>query len=340
VPLIPTVGRKRFKTKLQLSGIAAFLWLGVLLHLFPVAWMISASLKSTSEIFNQPFRLLPENPSTASYNLLFSTVTPTGVSLSVDVFRYPFHVYLQNSLLIAAMTVAFQIPITAMAAYAVSKLHTPRAAKWLFYFFIGTLMVPGQIAIVPRFLLLSHFPWPSRDVPLLPFTDIAFPSYSFVGTYWGVILPAAFSAFNFLLFKGFFDTLPTDVIEAARIDGASELTTLRVVMLPLARPVVAVTTYFAFTAAWNDFLGPWIMLMSEQGRWPISVVLYKLQFFLTSWQPSQGSMDPGVQALVASGVGFNALMALAVVESIPMFLAFLVFREQLMRGIQISGLKG
>lgn len=340
MPLIPQVGRRRLKTRFVLLTIAAFLWLGVLLHLFPVAWMLSASLKPTREIFDQPFRLWPHEPTTASYKLLFTTVTAAGLNINVDVFRYPLHVYLQNSLILASLTVLFQIPITAMAAYAVSKLHAPRAARWLFFFFIGTLMIPGQIAIVPRFLLLSHFPWPSRDIPAIPFTDLPFPTLSFVGTYWGVVLPAAFNAFNFLLFKGFFDTLPSDLIEAARMDGATELQTLRVIMLPLARPVVAVTTYFAFTAAWNDFLGPWIMLMSEQGKWPLSVVLYKLQWFLTSWQPSQGSMDPAARALISSGVGFNALMALSVVESIPMFLAFLLFREQLMKGIQIAGLKG
>jgi len=340
MPLIPEVGRRRRKTRMVLFAIAAFLWLGVVLHLFPVAWMVSASLKPTREIFEQPFRLWPENPSIASYQLLFTAISASGLNLNVDVFRYPLVVYLRNSLILASLTVLLQIPITAMAAYAVSKLHKPGAARWLFYFFIGTLMIPGQIAIVPRFLLLSHFPWPSRDVPHIPLTGLSFPSFSFIGTYWGVVLPAAFSAFNFLLFKGFFDTLPSDLIDAARIDGASELTTLRVIMLPLARPVVAVTTYFAFTGAWNDFLGPWIILMSEQGKWPLSVVLYKLQYFLTGWQPSQGSMDPAIQQLIASGVGYNALMALSVVESIPMFLAFLVFREQLMKGIQIHGLKG
>src|SRR5204862_7675094 len=204
----------------------------------------------------------------------------------------------------------------------VSKLHMSRPSRILFYFFIGTLMIPGQIAIVPRFLLLSHFPWPSRAVPSIPFTDLMFPSISFVGQYWGVILPAAFSAFNFLLFKGFFDTLPNDLVEAARIDGASEMTALRKIMLPLARPVMAVTGYFAFTGAWNDFMGPWIMLMSEPGKWPLSVVLYKLQYFLMNWQPSQGSMDPTAQRLLISGIGFNALMAISVIESIPMFIAF------------------
>jgi ABC-type glycerol-3-phosphate transport system permease component len=340
MPLIPQVGRRSAKVRWTLWGIAAFLWLGVALHLFPVAWMVSASLKPTREIFEEPFRLIPKHVSTGSYGLLFTTVAPTGLSVNIDVFRYPLWVYLKNSLWIATLSTLLQIPITAMAAYAVSKLHGRRAARLLFLFFIGTLMVPGQIAIVPRFLLLSHFPWPTRHVPEVPFTDLILPSVSLVGTYWGVILPAAFSAFNFLLLKGFFDTLPTDLIEAARIDGASELTTLTRVIVPMARPVIAVTTYFAFTGAWNDFLGPWILLMSEQSKWPIAVVLYKLQAFLTSWQPSQGSLDPAVQQLVSSGVGFNALMALAVVESIPMFLAFLIFREQLMKGIQISGLKG
>jgi len=340
LPLIPEVGRRRPAPRVQLASIAVFLWVGVLLHLFPVVWMLSASFKTTPEIFNRPFNLIPEHPSGVSYQLLLSSVNTSALSSGTDIFRYPLYVYLLNSVLLASLTVLLQIPLTAMAAYAVSKLHAPRAARLLFYFFIGTLMIPGQIAIVPRFLLLSHFPWPTREVPMIPFLHIAFPTVSFVGTYWGIVLPAAFSAFNFLLFKGFFDTLPTDLIEAARLDGASEMTTLRAVMLPLARPVVAVTTYFAFTGAWNDFLGPWIMLMSEQGKWPLSVVLYKLQYFLTSWQPTQGSMDPAAQQLIASGVGYNALMALSVIESIPMFLAFLLFREQLMKGIQITGLKG
>lgn len=340
MPLIPQIGRRKTRTRILLIAITCFLWLGVLLHLFPVLWMVSASFKPTREIFQEPFRLIPSEPTTASYNLLYSTTTVSGLNLNIDVFRYPVYVYFVNSLIIALGVAILQVPITAMAAYAVSKLHRQKTSRRLFYFFIGTLMIPGQIAIVPRFLLLSHFPWPTRHVPGVPFTDLVFPTFSFVGTYWGVILPAAFSAFSFLLFKGFFDTLPTELIEAARIDGASELMTLRKVMMPLARPVLAVTGYFAFTGAWNDFLGPWIILMSEQGKWPLSVVLYKLQYFLMSWQPSQGSMDPAAQRLLSSGIGFNALMAIAVIESIPMFIAFIIFREQLMKGIQISGLKG
>jgi multiple sugar transport system permease protein len=114
--------------------IGSFLWLGVLLHLFPVAWMVSASLKPTREIFEQPFNLVPQEPTTASYKLLFTTVSSTGLNLNVDVFRYPLAVYLKNSVILATLTVLLQIPITAMAAYAVSKLHNPRTARWLFFF--------------------------------------------------------------------------------------------------------------------------------------------------------------------------------------------------------------
>jgi ABC-type glycerol-3-phosphate transport system permease component len=322
-----------------LVSITLFLCLGVLLHLFPFWWMVVSSLKPTREIFEQPFTLWPKEPSAASYQLLFSAIAANSLNLTTDVFRYPMGVYLWNSILLSVGTVLLQIPVTAAVAYAISKLHSPRWSRLLFLFCIGTLMIPGEISIVPRFLLLSHFPWPTRDIPPIPFTEVAWPSFSFIGSYWGVILPAGFNAFNLLLFKGFFDTLPDDLIDAARMDGASELRVFTHLILPLSLPILAVTVYFSFTAAWNSFLGPWIILMSEQAKWPLSVVLYKLQFFLTSWQPTEGSMDPAIQRLVASGVGYNALMALSVVESIPIFLAFLIFREQLMKGIRLSGFR-
>jgi multiple sugar transport system permease protein len=339
MPLISVVGRRRPQVRVALFAIAVFLWLGVLLHLFPFWWMVAASLKPTTEVFERPFDLWPQNPSFASYKLLLTTVNASGWNLNTDIFRYPMSVYLQNSVLLSVAAVLLQTPVTALAAYAVSKLHTGRAGKWLFLFFIGTLMIPGHISLIPRFLLLSHFPWPTREIPEIPFLHLALPSFSLIGTYWGVVLPAAFNAFNFLLLKGFFDTIPDDFLDAARMDGASELRAFWNVILPLSRPIVAVVVYFTFTAAWNDFLGPWIILMSEQGRWPLSVVLYKMQAFLTNWSPASGGMDPAAQKLMSSGVGYNALMALSLIESIPIFAAFLMFREHLMKGIRLQGFR-
>src|SRR5688500_1906731 len=111
MPQIPLVGRNRPRTRLLLFGIAAFLWLGVLLHLFPVAWMISASFKPTREIFERPFDLIPEKPTSGPYQLLLKSVVPQygSVGLDTTVFRYPLWTYLQNSLIIAFFTVLLQI---------------------------------------------------------------------------------------------------------------------------------------------------------------------------------------------------------------------------------------
>lgn len=339
MPVIPEVGRRDVRMKIILLGIAAVLWLGVIIHLAPIFWMFVTSIKPTAEVFRFPPTLWPENPTFDPYRLLTRTLNQVGGGGSTALFRYPMWTYLFNSVLLAFGTVAFEVPITALAAYGVAKLLRGRAARVLFLFFIGTLMIPGQVALIPRFLLLSHFPWPTMSVPHIPFSESFFPSYSFVGTYWGVILPAAFNAFNFLLFTGYFATIPSEFIDAARIDGATEMQIFQRIALPLSRPIIAVCVYFTFTATWNSFLWPLIVLMGDQSKWPLSVMMYKLQYFLTNWQPAQGTMDPAMQQMVESGVGFNALMALAILESIPVFIMFLIFREQLMKGIRLQGFK-
>ncbi len=334
MPLIPQVGRSSFRARTLLVFIWSVLILGVALHLFPFLWMVSASMKPTQEIFKDPGRLIPSEPTVASYQLLFNT------HRTDTVFKYPMWYYIANSLIIVCTTVGFQIPITMLLAYAVSRLHTGWPKTVLFYFAIGTLMIPGEISTIPRFLLLSHFPWPTRDIPNIPFTDVTAPSITFIGTYMGVILPACFNAFNFLLFKGFFDTLPNELFESARLDGASEWRVVVSLLIPLSFPVVMVTTYFAFTAVWNSFLTPYIILMNEQSKWPLSVVLYKLSRFLTGWNvPEAASASPEQLEMMRQGIGFNALMALSVIETIPLFTVFVIFREQIMKGVRLQGLK-
>ena len=334
MPLIPEVGRDTFKSRALLAFIFAVLVVGVVLHLFPVLWMISASFKPTHEIFEDPGRLIPQDPSIASYRLLF------GTHRISQLFRYPMWYYIVNSVFIATATVAIQIPITMLLAYAVSKLHKGWTKTLLFYFAIGTLMIPSEISTIPRFLLLSHFPWPTRDIPNIPFINAEAPAISFIGTYMGVILPASFNAFNFLLFKGFFDTLPNALFESARLDGASEWRVVVSLLVPLSYPVLMVTIYFAFVAAWNSFLTPYIILMNEQEKWPLSVVLYQMSRFLTGWnmpEAAQASLEQ--LEMMRLGIGFNALMALSIIESIPLFLLFVAFREEIMKGVRLQGLK-
>ena len=155
-----------------------------------------------------------------------------------------------------------------------------------------------------------------------------------------MILPGCFNAFNFLLFKGFFDTLPKELFESARLDGASEWRVVVSLLIPLSFPVFMVTTYFAFTATWNSFLTPYIILMNEQQKWPLSVVLYKMSRFLTGWNvPEAASASPEQLEMMRQGIGFNALMAMSVVETIPLFGIFVLFREQIMKGVRLQGLK-
>lgn len=335
MPLIPQVGRSSFRTRSLMAFIMTVLIIGVALHLFPVLWMVSASLKPQHETIKHPGRLIPEEPNIASYRLLFTT------HRSATIFRYPMWYYIVNSLIIVCSTVALQIPITLLLAYAVSKLHAGWTKTLLFYFAIGTLMIPGEISTIPRFLLLSHFPWPTRDIPDIPFTDIQMPAVSFIGTYMGVILPSCFNAFNFLLFKGFFDTLPDALFESARLDGASEWRVVVSLLVPLSYPVLMVTTYFAFMAAWNSFFTPYILLMNEQQKWPLSVVIYKLSSFLTGWNvPADVTQaSPEQIEMMRQGIGFNALMALSIIETIPLFIIFVIFREQIMKGVRLQGLK-
>jgi len=334
VPLILEVGRRHRRTRALMLFITSVLVLGILLHLFPVWWMISTSLKPSEEVFRDPGRLWPKHPSLASYKLVFQAGSGDRI------FKYPMRVYIVNSLLIACSTVALQIPITMLLAYAVCKLHRGWAQRVLFYFAIGTLMIPGEITTIPRFLLLSHFPWPTRNIPHIPFTDTPMPSFSFIGSYLGVILPACFNAFNFLLFKGFFDTLPNELFESARIDGAGEWRIVWSLIVPLAYPVLVVTTYFSFLAAWNSFLTPYIILMSQQQKWPLCVILYKLSQFLTGWNvPETAAANPQQLEMLRQGIGFNALMALSIIETLPLFVLFIIFREHIMKGVRLQGLK-
>jgi len=329
--LIPKVGRCHFRVRFLIGVITAFLWVGVALHLFPVWWMFSTSMKSAGEVFQFPPSLWPKEPTFVCYKLFF--YLSSGGWQSV---QYPLYVYLKNSFIITGGIMAIQIPTTALIAYSISKLCSPRKSRFLFLFCIGTMMIPTSIALIPSYLILRHFPFPFLNIPKIPFTNAQFPTYNFLDSYWAVILPGMYSAFNVLLFKGFFDGIPDELINAARLDGASEIGILRRIVLPLSKPVFAVVSYFSFSGAWNNFIWPLIVIKKNK-LMPISVFLYQLQEWLAHHPPT--GEDPTVERLVQSGIGYNGLMAMSIIESIPIFIMFIIFREQLMTGIKLRGFK-
>jgi len=325
--LIPEVGRKKWRVRIILIGITAFLWLGVVLHLFPFYWAMAVSVTPPDDAYKLPPNFFPSHPDFLVYRTIFSH----GFTLFM---RSPLWVYVKNSFIMTGGIIAIQIPLMALVAYSLSKLISARWNRIVFLFFIGTMFVPGSLTIISRYLLLRYFPFISKG-------PAKFPTYNFLDSYWAVILPATFSGFSILLFKGFFDTIPNELLNAARLDGASEIGIFRRIVLPLSRPVFSVVCYFTFIGSWNNFLWPLIVLKKDR-LMPLSLMIYNLQAKMeTSFRPGE---EGGISWYASNdalkmGYGYTALMAVAIIEAIPVFLMFIVFREEIMKGVRLRGFK-
>lgn len=271
-------------------GVFALLLVFTLVALGPVYWMFSGGLKSSIEIFRTPPTFWPVYAEWGNYIQAW------------NVLHFP--LYFSNTLILAAGAVILQIVVSATAAFALSKLR-PFGSKTIQFCFFCTLMVPPVAYLIPQFVNIS-------DLPLV--------HISLFNSWAGVWLPEAANAFNILLLKSFFDGIPGELTEAARLDGANSLQLFSRVILPLSRPVLAVVTIFTVIASWKDFLWP-LLVLSDDHLQPLMVALYHL-------------------AGASEGLPFNYLMAGLALASIPPMVLFLVFQRQIIRGINLSGIKG
>jgi ABC-type glycerol-3-phosphate transport system permease component len=341
--LFPKVGRQQPQLRLAWWMIVAFLVVGVVLHLFPFYYMIALSLTPARETLSATPVLWPSEPTGAAWRLVYEIVTRSSLDGRVrDLMRVPFMVYFGNSLFMTLMTLAISLPVTSLAAYANAKLQSGRSARWFFLFFIGTLMVPGVVTLIPSFLMTRNFPFPLPNPPLIPGTDMPFPTLRFWDTPWAVIIPGVFNAFNFLLFKGFFDTIPNSIIQAARVDGGSEFNIFRRIVLPMSVPVYAVAAWLQFGAVWDSYLWPLIVLQTPE-KIPTAVAIANLmnrfmQAGATNAEAA-GAMTESMREILEAGLSWNGLMVLGLLQSLPIFIMFIICREYLMRGIRIRGLK-
>jgi multiple sugar transport system permease protein len=261
-----------------------------LVTLGPLYWMFSGGLKSSIEIFQTPPTIWPLKPQWSNYS---------------DAWRVlSFPLYFGNTLILAFGAVILQILVSATAAYALSKLHVAGKSVIQFGFFC-TLMVPPVIYLIPQFVNIN-------DLPLVHIS--LFNSWS------GVWLPEAASAFNILVLKSFFDTIPNELTDAARLDGANAWQLFARIILPLSQPALAVVTIFTIVASWKDFLWP-LLVLTEDKLQPVVVAFYR-------------------QSGVNSNLPFTYLIAGLVLASIPPILLFLLFQRQIIRGINLTGLKG
>jgi multiple sugar transport system permease protein len=258
----------------------------------PLYWMFSSALKSSIEIFQSPPTIWPLNPAWINYINAW------------NVLRYP--LYFGNTVILAAGAVVLQLLVSGTAAFALSKLR-PAGKGIIQFVFFSTLMVPPVVYLIPQFVNISN----------LPLIHV-----SLINNWAGVWLPEAASALNILILKSFFDAIPSELTDAARLDGANAWQLFSRIILPLSRPALAVVTIFTVVASWKDFLWPLLVLFNPEVQ-SLSVAIYR---------------ESGINSTYP--LPFNILMAGLVLASVPPILLFLVFQRQIIRGVNLTGLKG
>lgn len=280
-PLRQATSRPRRGRAITIA-IGAALGVGALITAFPFAWMLLSSVKPQSESIDYPPHLLPQNPTFEYYARLFT---------ELDFGRY-----LVNTLIVVAIGVVGLL-FMAMAGYAFAK-YDFRGKSGLFFLVLATMMIPVQVTMIPTYLILNGF--------------------RLTNTLVGIALPTLVSGFGIFLFRQFMVTIPTEVIEAARIDGAGELRVFATIVLPMSKPILAVQAVLAFIAGWNSFLWP-LIIASDQKLYTLSVGLALLN--------QQLAVNPSLQ------------MAAASVMVVPILIVFIVFQRYVVQGFALSGLK-
>jgi ABC-type glycerol-3-phosphate transport system permease component len=278
------------------ASLYAGLIAGGVAMMIPFLWMLSTSLKSRSEVFSSAPFSFPTGLHWENYTNMWNALPDVT-----------FGTFFQNSLIIASLATIGQLITCSMAAYAFAVLDF-RGKRVLFAFILATLIIPFQVVLVPNFVLYRYLPWPWSD------------SGNWIGTNLPLWVWAFFGgAFGTFLLRQFFLTIPDDLADAARVDGANPWQIYRRIYLPLALPAMATLAIFQFMWSWNDLLDPLIYLRDL----PTYTTTVGLAFF-------QGEY-----------VGnWPAMMAGALVSLLPMIILFLVAQKYFVRGITISGLKG
>lgn len=260
------------------------LLLGAVISLLPMVWMVSASLMPTGGANTYPPRLLPETITFEHYAALFTRL---------DLGRY-----LLNSTFVAVMVTGISLFINSMAGYAFAKLRF-RGRDRVFRLLSMGLVIPVQVSMLPLFLLM-------REMGL-------------INTYWGVIVPGMASIFGIFLVRQYAFSIPDDLLDAARVDGAGEFRIYWSIVMPVIRPILATLAIWTFLSTWNDFMWPLIVL-SDNSMFTLPVALANL-----SGERVQDT---------------ELMMAGAVLTVLPVMLVFLVLQRYYVEGITLGSVKG
>ena len=252
--------------------------------LIPFVWMISSSLKLDREVFAYPMKWVPETFHWENYSLIWTKV--------------PLLTYFKNTAFIAVVVTLLQTLTSSFAAYAFAKLNF-RGRDTLFLAYIATIAVPWQAYMLPQFIMMR--------------------SMGLYDTLWAMVVLQAFSAFGVFLMRQFYRGIPTELCEAARLDGLSEYGIWARIMLPLSKAAIATLVIFTFVNTWNDYMGPMIYLTRDVNK----TVQVGLRRFI-----QENSSD------------YHLIMAASLCSLLPVSVMFLTLQRYFIEGIATSGLKG
>lgn len=253
--------------------------------LIPFFWMISTSVKPESQIFTFPPRWIPDPVLWSNYPHAIDAI--------------PFWTYVWNTTSITLLTILGTILSSSLVAYSFARLRWP-GRDFLFVLLLSTMMLPGQVTMIPVFLLFKELGWINTILPLV------------VPSFFG-------NAFYIFLLRQFFLTIPSDLEDAARVDGCPRLLAFWHVILPLSKPALATVGVFTFMGSWNDFMGPLIYLSSEGKK----TLALGLQGFV--WE---------------HGAEWALLMAVSTLMLLPVLIIFFFAQRYFIEGITLTGIKG
>lgn len=263
------------------------------MFMLPLLWMISTAVKPLDQTMASPPVWVPSEPQWDNFAKAFNYN-------SEELGYIPFLAYGQNTLFVTILAVIGAVISNSLVAYSFARIPW-KGRELLFGVTLATMMVPGPVIMVPMYVLFKEFDW--------------------IGTFRPLWVPAFFgSAFNIFLLRQFLRTIPMELSEAAKIDGASEWRTFTKVILPLTRPALTVIALFTFMWAWNDFMGP-LLYLTDQRTFTLSM---GLQFFQSQH----------------TGTPWNLLMAASLIVIVPVIIVFFFAQRVFIEGIATTGLKG
>jgi multiple sugar transport system permease protein len=293
----PRVRTIKWKGLLGKVIVYVLLITGAIIFMAPWAWMVSASFQPIGKIFEWPPNWIPD---------AFTLQNYTRFLTAEGFFRW-----VLNSGFLAIVVLAVQMFFNSMAAYSFAKRKFP-GRDALFLLMLGTLMIPGQLYLIPNYLILLR-------VPLFGGNNImGMGGHGMLDSFWSIIIPYSFSVWSVFFMRQYMKSIPDDLIDAARMDGASEFVIYSKVILPLCGPVLAAQAIFTFTFVWNDFF------------WPLIVIS----------DPNLRTLQLGLALfIIKNKTVWDIVFAGSVISTVPVLLVFIFFQKYFIRGIALTGMK-